>query len=375
MKQNVIQNNVPLKQLTQSDNIQSHLIQQEAHFLQQKQMMNPLYNGNYPHMPANVQDSQYHHTNKHDGNVFSHVQQGITNAYDQKSMFDHINKYSEYPKQPQYSPNSTSSSNSNQTGKEQKINEQEFPPEFAASKSDPKYQTLPYNTKFPNANGKLKQPEVNGKGTEQDSKNQNATNVNHMTVHSTPLSVVNKSLATPLSQNEATYPQEHTYQLQKSDSSSRCNQEGKENHAYPQNSRLSHSSQNNDGTRSSGKSQQSSAVKGSSPSLLSTTTSASSSIGFGVSYHFTTNNLISFFIFSYFYHFRLLYHEIANNTRTCKYHHQSFITETRIECSTYIGSGLEWQTITHLSDIFNKNSTSTTTNCSDTKHISNKSCN
>nr|XP_034832995.1 apoptosis-stimulating of p53 protein 1 isoform X2 [Maniola hyperantus] len=284
MKQNVIQNNVPLKQLTQSDNIQSHLIQQEAHFLQQKQMMNPLYNGNYPHMPANVQDSQYQgqYTNKHEGSAFSHVQQGITNAYDQKPMFDHMNKYSEYPKQPQYSPNSTSSSNSNQTGKEQKINEQEFPPEFAASKSDPKYQTLPYNTKFPNANGKLKQPEVNGKTIEQDNKNQNATNVNHMTVHSTPLSVVNKSLATPLSQNEATYQQEHTYQLQKSDSSSRCNQEGKENHAYPQNSRLSHtSSQNNDGSRNSGKSQQSNA-KGSSPSLLSSTTSASSSIGFGI---------------------------------------------------------------------------------------------
>ncbi|XP_023941367.2 apoptosis-stimulating of p53 protein 1 isoform X2 [Bicyclus anynana] len=282
MKQNAVQNNVPLKQLTQSDNIQGHLIQQEAHFLQQKQMMNPLYNGNYPHIPANVQD-QYQGQYKHDGNVFSHVQQGITNAYDQKSMFDHMNKYSEYPKQPQYSPNSTSSSNSTQTGKEQKINEQEFPPEFVASKSDPKYQTLPYNTKFPNANGKLKQPEVNGKGAEQDSKNPNATNVNHMTVHSTPLSVVNKSLATPLSQNEVAYQQEQTYQLQKSDSSSRCNQEGKENHAYPQNSRLSHSnSQNNEGSRNSGKNQQSSAVKGNSPSLLSSTTSASSSIGFGI---------------------------------------------------------------------------------------------
>ncbi|XP_050343983.1 apoptosis-stimulating of p53 protein 2 isoform X5 [Nymphalis io] len=281
MKQNVIQNNVPLKQLTQSDNIQSHLIQQEAHFLQQKQIMNPLYNGNYPHMPT-VPDNQYQgqYTNKHDGNAFSHVQQGITNAYDQKSMFDHLNKYSEYPKQPQYSPNSTSSSNSNQTSKEQKINEQEFPPEFAASKSDPKYQTLPYNTKFPqNTNGKLKQTDLNGKGNEQDLKNQNASNINHMTVHSTPLSVVNKSLATPLSQNEATYQQELTYQLQKSDSSGRCNQEGKENHAYPQNTRLS---QNNEGSRSNGgKNQQGNAIKGSSPSLLSSTTSAGSSIGFG----------------------------------------------------------------------------------------------
>ncbi|XP_032517881.2 apoptosis-stimulating of p53 protein 2 isoform X4 [Danaus plexippus] len=295
MKQNVIQNNVPLKQLTQTDNIQGHLTQQEAHFLQQKQMMNPLYNGHYPHMP-NVQDSQYQgqYNNKQDVNSFAHVQQGITNSYDQKAMFDHMNKYNEYPKQPQYSPNSTSSSNSNQTGKELKINEQEFPPEFAASKSDPKYQTLPYNTKFPqNVNGKSKQPDVNGKSNEQDNKNQSAPNINHMTVHSTPLSVVNKSLATPLNQNEAAYQQENTYQLQKSDSSSRCNQEGKENHAYPQNSRLSQNNSQNtsEGSRNSGgKNQQSSALKGSSPSLLLNTTSASSSIGFGTPPRQTINH-------------------------------------------------------------------------------------
>ncbi|XP_072929480.1 apoptosis-stimulating of p53 protein 2 isoform X2 [Epargyreus clarus] len=286
MKQNVIQNNVPLKQLTQTDNIQSHLTQQEAHYLQQKQMMNPLYNGNYPHMPSGLQDQyQGQYPNKHD--AFNHVQQGITNAYDQKPMLDHVNKYSEYSKQPQYSPNSTSSSNSNQTGKEVKINEQEFPPEFAASKSDPKYQTLPYNTKFPPANGKLKQPELNGKNIEshdpKGQNQQNAPNINHMTVHSTPLSVVNKSLATPLSQTEAAYQQEHTYQLQKSDSSSRCNQEGKENHAYPQNSRLSqNNSQNNEGSKLGSKNQQSSVLKGSSPSLLSSTTTTSSSIGFGI---------------------------------------------------------------------------------------------
>lgn len=266
--------------------MQSHLTQQEAHYLHQKQMMNPLYNGNYPHVTVG-QDNQYQQQlqfqNKHDMNNFGHVQQGITNAYDQKTMFDHLNKYPEYPKQPQYSPNSTSSSNSNQTGKEIKINEQEFPPEFAASKSDPKYQTLPYNTKFPQSgNNKLKQPEVNGKTVDiQDAKNQQNANINHMTVHSTPLSVVNKSLATPLSQAEATYQQEHTYQLQKSDSSNRCNQEGKENHAYPQNSRLSQSnSQGNEAKTTSGKSQQG-IMKGGSPSSISTT--ASSSIGFGVS--------------------------------------------------------------------------------------------
>lgn len=282
MKQNVIQNNVPLKQLTQSDNIQSHLTQQEAHYLQQKQMINPLYNGGYSHLPPGQDQYQGQYPNKHD--AYSHVQQGISHAYDQKTMFDHLNKYSEYPKQPQYSPNSTSSSNSNQNGKELKINEQEFLPEFAASKSDPKYQTLPYNTKFPQT-GKLKQPEVNGKPDSQE-KNQNANiNVNHMTVHSTPLSVVNKSLATPLSQHEATYQQEHAYQLQKSDSSNRCNQEGKENHTYQHNPRLSqNNSQSNDGSKSNGgKSLQGNAMKGNSPSFGSNNTTASSSIGFGVS--------------------------------------------------------------------------------------------
>ncbi|XP_052750286.1 apoptosis-stimulating of p53 protein 1 isoform X2 [Galleria mellonella] len=278
MKQNVIQNNVPLKQLTQCDNMQTHMTQQEAHYLQQKQMMNPLYNG-YPHMQPG--DNQFQGQYPKHENI-NHVQQGITNAYDQKGMFEHLNKYPDYPKQPQYSPNSTSSSNSNQTGKELKINEQEFLPEFAASKSDPKYQTLPYNTKFPQStNGKMK-PDPNNKNNED--KNAANINVNHMTVHSTPLTVVNKSLATPLSQTETTYPQEHTYQLQKSDSSSRCNQEGKENHAYPQNSRLSqNNSQSNEGSKSSaGKSQQGNAIKGSSPSLGSNTTTTSSSIGFGI---------------------------------------------------------------------------------------------
>ncbi|XP_026330904.1 apoptosis-stimulating of p53 protein 1 isoform X3 [Hyposmocoma kahamanoa] len=283
MKQNVIQNNVPLKQLTQSENIQTQLTQ-EAHYLQQKQIINPLYNG-YPHLQPGHQDGQYQgQYNKPDINSFSHVQQGISNAYDQKPMFDHINKYPDYPKQPQYSPNSTSSSNSNQTGKEMKINEQEFLPEFAASKSDPKYQTLPYNTKFPQStNGKLK-PEVNSKSNEnQDAKNQNAVNVNHMTVHSTPLSVVNKSLATPLSQNETTYQNDHTYQLQKSDSSSRCSQEGKENHAYPQNSRLSQNSvqSNSDSVKNNAMKSQQNSMKGSSPSLGTTTTSTSS-MGFGI---------------------------------------------------------------------------------------------
>lgn len=281
LKQNAIQNNVPLKHMTQPDNIQSHLTQQEAHYLQQKQMLNPLFISGYSHVPSSdVQDSQYQgqYPNKHiDINSYNQQQR----AYD-PSALEHLNKFIEYNKPSQYSPNSTSSSNSNQTGKEYKINEQEYLPEFAASKSDPKYQTLPYNTKFPQT-AKLKPCESNGKVTEQlqDAKNQNqqgnVNNVNHMTVHSTPLSVINKSLATPLSQTDPSYQQEHTYQLQKSDSSTKCNQEGKENHTYPQNTRLSHN--NTESSKSSNsKTISNNMTKGSSPSLV---TSSNSSIGFG----------------------------------------------------------------------------------------------
>ena len=87
-----------------------------------------------------------------------------------------------------------------------KEKEEVFLPEFGGSKSDPKYQTLPYNTKFT----------VNflstNKPNEETNNNNNVNNMNNnnninntqqlMTVHSTPipaLSGVNKGLATPLS--------------------------------------------------------------------------------------------------------------------------------------------------------------------------------
>ncbi|KAK9870749.1 hypothetical protein WA026_009711 [Henosepilachna vigintioctopunctata] len=102
--------------------------------------------------------------------------------------------------------------------------------EFTVSKSDPKYQTLPYNTKFTvnlissrptNLNTKLDVNEVKHieKDTEQQSNNnisssnvlgsQNGnpnfnqqTTTTHMTVHSAPLNVVNKNIATPLNHND-----------------------------------------------------------------------------------------------------------------------------------------------------------------------------
>lgn len=78
----------------------------------------------------------------------------------------------------------------------------DFPTEFGPNKADPKYQTLPYNTKF-TINvmpGKLAKIEhVDGQNWADAEAANN--NLKSMTVHSTPLSMINKSLATPLNQN------------------------------------------------------------------------------------------------------------------------------------------------------------------------------
>lgn len=86
--------------------------------------------------------------------------------------------------------------------------------DFAVSKNDPKYQTLPYNTKFtvnllPNripSKGDV----VNSSEQKDDVNSHVSSHVNghfnmqsaHMTVHSAPLSVVNKNIATPLNQHD-----------------------------------------------------------------------------------------------------------------------------------------------------------------------------
>lgn len=88
--------------------------------------------------------------------------------------------------------------------------------DFAVSKSDPKYQTLPYNTKFtvniiPNRTGgktgDSNENSINsGDVKEFDPNNHISGHMNpnmqsHChTVHSAPLSAVNKNIATPLNQ-------------------------------------------------------------------------------------------------------------------------------------------------------------------------------
>ncbi|KAJ8938810.1 hypothetical protein NQ318_004085 [Aromia moschata] len=87
--------------------------------------------------------------------------------------------------------------------------------DFTVSKSDPKYQTLPYNTKFtvnllPNRISKNENHVNNNNEQKEDVNNHISNHVNgnfniqstHMTVHSAPLSVVNKNIATPLNQHD-----------------------------------------------------------------------------------------------------------------------------------------------------------------------------
>ncbi|XP_060530795.1 apoptosis-stimulating of p53 protein 2 isoform X2 [Cylas formicarius] len=85
--------------------------------------------------------------------------------------------------------------------------------EFAVSKSDPKYQTLPYNTKFtvnlvPNMpkikNDNFEHNELKEGAAYAQSVINNNTNIQsmHMTVHSAPLNTINKNIATPLNQHD-----------------------------------------------------------------------------------------------------------------------------------------------------------------------------
>ncbi|XP_076273577.1 ankyrin-repeat, SH3-domain, and Proline-rich-region containing Protein isoform X3 [Rhynchophorus ferrugineus] len=107
--------------------------------------------------------------------------------------------------------------------RQEEENQQDYP----ASKSDPKYQTLPYNTKFtvnllPN-NNKLTKNDLNINEKEENNFISNAINPGsiiqaaHMTVHSAPLSQVNKNIATPLNQHDLL---------------SRKNSEGKEQNVF-----------------------------------------------------------------------------------------------------------------------------------------------
>lgn len=87
--------------------------------------------------------------------------------------------------------------------------------DFTLTKSDPKYQTLPYNTKFTvNLLNRISKPDqydnienVNRDINKEECSNNISTQSNgnfnlHMTVHSAPLSVLNKNVAIPLNQQD-----------------------------------------------------------------------------------------------------------------------------------------------------------------------------
>ncbi|XP_072391939.1 apoptosis-stimulating of p53 protein 2 isoform X1 [Diabrotica undecimpunctata] len=90
-----------------------------------------------------------------------------------------------------------------------KTDENELLKDFPASKTDPKYQTLPYNTKFTvnlimnNANKPNKEENLNNNEEQIDATNENVImHTGHMTVHSAPLYMVNRNIATALNQHD-----------------------------------------------------------------------------------------------------------------------------------------------------------------------------
>lgn len=79
----------------------------------------------------------------------------------------------------------------------------EFISEFGAKKTDPKYQTLPYNTKFSNNNTLSKNSKTNecdsekaGELSPNDTNKSQQQQTSSKTVHSIPLNSINKSIAT-----------------------------------------------------------------------------------------------------------------------------------------------------------------------------------
>ncbi|CAH0561348.1 unnamed protein product [Brassicogethes aeneus] len=146
--------------------------------------------------------------------VSNHQIRVNTNGQEQNSAYHPVYHQLNHIKKDQDSPNSNKdpvdiSNKLSNLYVSQKSDEADLLKEFTVSKSDPKYQTLPYNTKFtvnllaPNRTNKA---EANANSGEKE--NENVPTANHVngnlnmqTVHSAPLNVVNKNIATPLGQH------------------------------------------------------------------------------------------------------------------------------------------------------------------------------
>ncbi|XP_017768297.1 PREDICTED: apoptosis-stimulating of p53 protein 2 isoform X3 [Nicrophorus vespilloides] len=74
--------------------------------------------------------------------------------------------------------------------------------DFNVSKSDPKYQTLPYNTKFTVNLVPNKKLDGQDQDVLKESDSHNGNIIQSQMVHSAPLNILNKNIATPLNQND-----------------------------------------------------------------------------------------------------------------------------------------------------------------------------
>ncbi|KAF2892823.1 hypothetical protein ILUMI_13349 [Ignelater luminosus] len=163
----------------------------------------------YNHVPLpNSHQIKMHHTGNQENPTYHPVYQQNLHIINTKSDSDQQNA--------QEQPNAQDNKISNHFGV--RPEENDVLKEFSVSKSDPKYQTLPYNTKFtvsliPNkVNNRINETNdnnVNNSETKdiepiQHISNNGNTNIQsqHMTVHSAPLNVINKNIATPLNQND-----------------------------------------------------------------------------------------------------------------------------------------------------------------------------
>ncbi|KAG5885822.1 hypothetical protein JTB14_001834 [Gonioctena quinquepunctata] len=175
---------------------------------QQNNQPNGLSRGNiaavepYNHVPIQPNHQMKSVNNQHENSTYHHLYQPN----------HHIKKDAESPKGNRDTQDSTKKNTGIPENEETDVLK-----DFTVSKNDPKYQTLPYNTKFTvnlvtgrvPKNDHVNNNEIMNFGNKEEF-NSHISNINgnfnkqstHMTVHSAPLNMVNKNIATPLNQHD-----------------------------------------------------------------------------------------------------------------------------------------------------------------------------
>ncbi|CAH1159137.1 unnamed protein product [Phyllotreta striolata] len=135
----------------------------------------------------------------------NHQMKILNNHPDMKNLAYDMYQPVFYMKKEQDSPKS---SHGIQDNKIPKPDENDALKEFSASKIDPKYQTLPYNTKFPvnlimNKINKEENSAFTNNNNDDGKETQDVVlHAGHMTVHSAPLYMVNRNIAKALNQQD-----------------------------------------------------------------------------------------------------------------------------------------------------------------------------